>query len=327
MKSCKFHAFAFPTILSMLAATPLHALAQNYPAKPVRIILPYLGSTEFAGRWIAAKLSPALGQQVVVDPRPGAGGKIGHELAARAAPDGYTLMLAAPPLVINPHLYPQGKQGGQDALREFAPIAMLGTIPSVLAVHPSVPAKTIRELVQLARSHPGKLTYGSGAPGSPSHLAGELLKSLSKTNILLVPYKGASFALIGAMSGEVDVVIPAASAVEPYVKDKRMRALAVLNTKPVSSLPGVPTAAEAGMPQLLIVNWFVLTAPAGTPRAAIDRLNAEVGKIMQTAETQKHFAALGGEVAINTPEQAGAFVREEYERWGKVIREANIKAE
>jgi tripartite-type tricarboxylate transporter receptor subunit TctC len=316
----------FQGIIVVLAAAfsvPV-ALAQTYPVKPVRIILPYLGSTEFAGRWIATKLAPALGQQVVVDPRPGAGGKIGHELAARAAPDGYTLMLAAPPLVINPNLYPKP---GHDSLREFAPIILLGTIPSVLAVHPSVPAKSVRELVQLARSHPGKLTYGSGAPGSPSHLAGELLKSLSKTNILLVPYKGASFALIGAMSGEVDVVIPAASAAEPYVKDKRMRALAILHTKPVHSLPGVPTAAEAGMPQLLIVNWFVLTAPAGTPRAIIDRLNAEVGKVMQEADTRKHFAALGGEVSVTTPEQAAAFVREEYERWGKVIREAKIKAE
>ena len=309
---------------AILVAQPADALAQIYPVRPVRIILPYLGSTEFAGRWIAAKLSPALGQQVVVDPRPGAGGKIGHELLAKSAPDGYTLMLGAPPLVINPLLYPEA---GRDALRDFAPIAILGTIPSVLAVHPSVPAKSLRELVQLARSNPGKLTYGSGAPGSPSHLAGELLKSLGKIDILLVPYKGASFALIGAMSGEVDVVIPAASAVEPYVKDNRMRALAVLNTKPVNSMPGVPTAAEAGMPQLLVVNWFVLAAPAGTQRAIIDRLNSEVTKIMQTQESLQHFAALGGEVVTTTPEQAAAFVREEYVRWGKVIREANIKVQ
>jgi tripartite-type tricarboxylate transporter receptor subunit TctC len=322
--SCKIRAALITVLFASSAMLPAGAFAQSYPVKPVRIILPYLGSTEFAGRWIAAKLAPVLGQQVVVDPRPGAGGKIGHDLLAKSVPDGYTLMLAAPPLVINPHLYPKP---GLDALRDFAPIAMLGTIPSVLAVHPSVPAKSLRELVQLARSNPGKLTYGSGAPGSPSHLAGELLKSLSKTNILLVPYKGASFALIGAMSGEVDVVIPAASAAEPYVKDKRMRALAVLNTKPVNSMPGVPTAAEAGMPQLLVVNWFVLAAPAGTPRAIIDRLNAEVGKIMQTVETQQHFVALGGEVAVTTPEQAGMFLREEYVRWGNVIRAANIKAE
>jgi tripartite-type tricarboxylate transporter receptor subunit TctC len=311
----------FATVL----ASVLPAAAQPYPQKAVRLILPYAGSTEFAGRWIAAKLSPALGQQVVVDPRLGAGGKIGHELAACAAPDGYTLMLAAPPLVINPHLYPQSKQPGMDALNEFAPVAMLGAIPSVLAVHPSVPARSVQELVALAKKSPGKLTYGSGAPGSPSHLAGELLKSLAGINILLVPYKGATFALVGAMSGEVDVVIPAASAVEPYVKDKRMRALAVLHTRPVAALPGVPLAAEAGMPRLLIVNWFVLAAPAGTPRAVIERLNTEVNKVMQLAETQKQFAVLGGNVAVTAPEQAGAFVREEFERWGRVIREANIR--
>ena len=311
-------------LLASLVALAPAAFAQNYPTKPIRIILPYLGSTEFAGRWIAAKLAPGLGQQVVVDPRVGAGGKIGHELLAKSAPDGYTLMLGAPPMVINPHLYPEP---GRDALRDYAPIALLGTIPSVLAVHPSVPAKTLRELVQLAQKNPAKLTYGSGAPGSPSHLAGELLKSLGKINFLMVPYKGASFALVGAMSGEVDMVIPAASAAEPYVKDKRMRALAVLNTRPVASLPGVPTSAEAGMPQFLIVNWFVLAAPAGTPQAIIDRLNSEVTKVMQTDESRKHFAALGGDVTSTTPAETAAFVRDEYTRWGKVIRDANIKAE
>ena len=312
---------AFVAIWTLL---PLNTWAQAYPQKAVRVILPYLGASEFAARWLAAKLSPALGQQVVVDPRPGAGGKIGHDLLIKAPPDGYTLMLAAPPLVINAHLYPKA---GYDALRDYAPIAVLGTIPSVLAVHPSVPVKTLHELVALAHKHPGKLTYGSGAPGSPSHLAGELFKSLSQSQILMVPYKGASFALIGAMSGEVDMVIAAASAAAPYVKDKRMRALAVLHTRAVDTMPGVPMAAAAGMPQLQVVNWFVLTAPTGTPQAIIERLSLEVGKIMQTNESRAHFAALGGEVATSTPEQAGAFLREEYARWGKVIREANLKAE
>jgi tripartite-type tricarboxylate transporter receptor subunit TctC len=288
------------------------------------MILPYLGSTEFAGRWIAAQLSPVLGQQVVVDPRPGAGGRIGHDLLVRSPPDGYTLMLGAPPLVINPNLRPKP---GYDALRDYAFIGVLGTIPSVLAVHPSVPAKSVRELVEIARKSPGKVAYGSGASGSPSHLAGELFMSLSKSKLLMVPYKGASFALIGAMSGEVDMVIPAASAAAPYVKDGRMRALAILHTRGVDSMPGVPTAAQAGMPQLLVVNWFVLTAPAGTPQAIIERLNNEVVKIMQTAEARKQFAALGGEVMSTTPAEASAFVREEFARWGKVIRDANIKAE
>lgn len=306
------------------AQTPSPSVGQGYPQKAVRVILPYLGASEFAARWLAAKLSPALGQQVVVDPRVGAGGKIGHEALVKSPPDGYTLMLAAPPLVINPNLSPKP---GHDALREFVPIAQLGTLPSVLAVHPAVPAKSLRELMQLARTQPHKISYGSGAAGSPSHLAGELFQVLTQSRILMVPYKGATFALVGAMSGEVDMVIAAASAVAPYVKDNRMRALAVLHTRPVEALPGIPIAAQAGMPQLQVVNWFVLTAPAGTPQAIVERLNSEVNKIMQTAESRQHFATLGGDVATGTPEQAGAFLREEFARWGKLIRDANIRVE
>lgn len=307
----------------LLGTAVLPAAAQNYPAKPVRLVLPYLGGTDFVGRWLAQKLSPALGQQMVVDPRPGAGGNIGHEHVARSAPDGYTLMLGAPPMVINPNLNPKLTY---DPMRDFAPVALVATLPNVLAIHPSVPARNLQELVKLARSHPGKLTYGSGTAGSTSHLAGELLKALSKTDILLVPYKGASFALVGAMSGEVDVLIPAASAVAPYVRDKRMRALAALDTKRISLMPDVPTSAEAGMPQLLIINWYVMAAPAGTPRAIIDRLNAETGKVMQAADTRATMANMGGEAVTTTPEQTAAFLRTEFERWGKVIREAGIKA-
>ena len=319
----KTHAVLATALLLAMAALPPAASSQSYPAKPIRIVLPYLGGTDFVGRWLSVKLSPALGQQIVVDPRPGAGGNLGHEMVARSAPDGYTLMLGAPPLVSNPHL----NKVTYDPLRDFVPIAMVATIPNVLAVHPSVPAKTLRELVQIARSNPGKLAYGSGGVGSTSHLAGELFKSLTKTNILLVPYKGASFALVGAMSGEVDMVIPAASAVEPYVKDRRMRALAVLDTKRVNSMSQVPTSAEAGMPQFQIVNWYVLAAPAGTPRPIVERLNAELSKVMQSPETREHFAGIGGEPVTTNPEQAQTFLRTEYERWGKVIREAGIKGE
>ncbi|HEV7443739.1 MAG TPA: tripartite tricarboxylate transporter substrate binding protein [Steroidobacteraceae bacterium] len=313
-------------IALMLCAAPMPApaLAQAYPTKAVRIILPYLGGTDFVGRFLAAKLAPRLGQQVIVDPRLGAGGNIGHEATAKATPDGYTLMLASTPFVLNPIL---NSKSAYDLVRDFAPIELVATLPNVLAVHPSVPARTLRELVQLARANPGKLAYGSGTVGSTSHLAGELLKSLSKANILLVPYKGATFALVGAMSGEVDVVIPAASAVEPYVKSNRMRVLAVLDGRRLTSMPDVPTSAEAGLPQLLIVNWYVLTAPAATPRAIIERLNAEAVKIMQAPETRTYLAGIGGEPISSTPEQAAAFLRAEFERWAKVIRAAGIKAE
>ena len=301
---------------------PASTIAQSYPAKPVRMILPYLGGADFAGRWIAAKMSPGLGQQVVVDPRPGAGGNIGHEAVARAAPDGYTMMLASVPLVLNPILSPDLSYS---IAKDFAPIALVATLPNALAVHPSVPARSVGELVRLARANPGKLVYGSGARGTTSHLAGEMFKSLAKIDMLIVPYKGATFALVGAMSGEVDVVIPSASAIESYVKANRMRALAVLDKKRLASMPDLPTAAEAGMPQLLIVNWYVLTAPANTPRPIVDRLNAEVGKVMQSAETQQQFARMGGEAVVSTPEEASAFLRAEHERWKKIIQDAGIK--
>ncbi len=311
-------------ILWTLLLLPVTAAAQGYPSKPVRMILPYLGGTDFVGRWLAARLSAGLGQQMVVDPRVGAGGNLGHEATARSAPDGYTLMLASTPFVLNPIL---NARVSYDIARDFTPIALVATLPNVLAVHPSVPAKSLRELVQLARAHPGKLAYGSGTVGSTSHLAGELLMSLAGIKILLVPYKGATFALVGAMSGEVDVVIPSASTVEPYAKANRMRVLAVLDAKRLTSLPDVPTSAEAGMPQLVIVNWYVLAAPAGIPRTLVDRLNAESAKAMQAPETRTYFAGLGGEPVSATPEQTVAFLRAEHERWSKLIRAAGIKAE
>jgi len=312
---------AFLGVVSWVAV-PL-APAQNYPVKPVRIILTTMGGSDFVGRWLALQLSTAMGP-VVADPRVGAGGNIGHQAAAKAPPDGYTLLLAAPPLVINPNL---GSKAGFDPLRDFAPVAMVATIPNMLVSHPSVPVKTLKDVLQLARKSPEKLTMGNGGPGSTSHLAHELLKYLGKVQILGVPYKGASFALIGAMSGEVDLVIPAASAAEPYIKDNRLRGLVALDTKRIASMPDIPTAGEAGMPELLISNWYVLVAPANTPRAIVNRLNVETTRIVQSPETRRHLATIGGVPVSSTPEQAAEFLRREFERWGKVIRAAGIQAD
>jgi len=326
VKLCKIRrtGTALLSLLAALAAATPPAGAQAYPAKPIRILLPFAGGTDLVGRLIALKLSAALGQQVVPDPRLGAGGNIAHEAAAKSPPDGYTLLMGAPPVLINPHL---NARVGFDPLRDFAPIALLGSIPNVLVVHPSVPAKNLRELVQLARSRPGKLSYGSGGVGSANHLAGELMKSLAKIQIVHVPYKSATIGLVGAMSGEVDIVIVVVSSVAPYVKEGRMRPLAVMDAKRVGSMPQVPTTAEAGMPQLVAVNWYILLAPAGTPRAIIERLNAESVKAMAAAETRERFAAMGGEPASSTPEQTAEFLRTEYTRWGNVIRDAGIRAE
>ena len=304
------------------AASP--AIAQNYPAKPIRLLLPFAGGTDVVGRLIALKLSPALGQQVVPDPRLGAGGNIAHDAVAKAAPDGYTLLMAAPPVVINPNLNPKS---GFDPVRDFAAVAVLGSIPNVLVVHPSVPAKTLGDLINIARSQPGKLTYGSGGVGSVNQLAAELMKTLTKTSILHVPYKSATIGLVGAMSGEVDIVIVASSSVVPYIKENRIRPLAILDAKRVASLPQVPTSAESGLPQLVAVNWYMVLAPAATPRAIIERLNAESVKAMAQADTRERLAAMGGEPASATPEQATEFLKNEYERWGRVIRDGGIKAD
>lgn len=310
---------------ALLCALPAATHAQApYPTKAIRLVLPFAGGTDVVARLLAGKMSPALGQQVIPDPRLGAGGNIAHDTVAKAAPDGYTLLMAAPPLVINPALNPKT---GFDPVRDFTAIALVGAIPNVLVVHPSVPVKSMKELIALAQKNPNKLTYGSGGVGSANHLAAELMKSLTKTQILHVPYKSATVALVGAMSGEVDVVIVASSSAAPYVKDKRMRGIAVLDTKRVGYMPDVPTTAEVGLPALTAVNWYTVMGPKDLPKPIVDRLNAEAVKAMNAPDTKERLSAMGGEPASSTPEQTADFVRSEYARWSKVIKEAGIKAE
>ncbi len=308
---------------ALLALSASLAAAQGYPSKPIRVILPFAGGTDAVTRLLALKLSPALGEQVLPDPHLGAGGNIAHLAVAKAAPDGYTLLMAAPPLVINPHLNPKV---GFDPLKDFAPIALLTSIPNALVVHPRVKATTLAQLIDEARAAPGKLTYGSGGVGSANHLAAELLKGQAKIDILHVPYKSATLALTAALGGETDVVIVATSSAAPFVRDGRMRALAVLDSKRSSAMPSVPTAAEAGTP-LVAVNWYILLAPAGTPRAIIDRLNVESLKAIGAPDIRERLAGLGGEPASGSPEDTAAFLKREFEQWGRVIREAGIKPE
>jgi tripartite-type tricarboxylate transporter receptor subunit TctC len=310
-----------PVLLAFFAPT---ASAQTYPVKPVRLILAFAGGTDLIGRMVATKLSPVLGQQVVPDPRLGAAGNIGFEAAAKAPPDGYTIVMGAVPVLTNPYIYPKV---GFDPMRDFAPIATLATIPNIIVLHPSVPAKTLRELIQLARANPGKIAYGSGGVGSANHLAAEFLQSLGKVKFTHVPYKSAVFGITGAMSGDVDMVILVVSGAVEHIKAGKMRGIAILDTKRNASVPNVPTSAEAGMPELVAVNWYALLAPAGTPRPIIDRLNADSIRVMNTAETRQSLAAMGGEPTSGTPEQTMEFLRAEYARWGKVIREAGIKIE
>src|SRR6267142_620447 len=315
------------SLIRMLAAGAMLfssvAAAQPYPSKPIRVILPFAGGTDAVARLLAQKLSPALGQPVLPEQRLGAGGNIAHRAVAAAAPDGYTLLMAAPPFVINPHLNPLA---GFDPLRDFAPIAYLTAIANVIVVQSKLPAKNLSELIELARARPGKLSYGSGGVGSTNHLAAELLQSMAKIDLLHVPYKSAPLALTGLLAGEVDIVIVAASSVTGYVKEGRLRVLAVLDAKRSSAMPEVPTSGEARMP-IVAVNWYVLLAPAGTPREIVERLNAEAQRATHSADLRERLEAIGGEPVSASPEDTAAFLRKEYEQWGKVIREAGIKAE
>lgn len=304
-----------------LGACASLAVGQEYPAKPVRIVLPFLGGTEFIGRMLATKLSSSLGQQVVPDPRLGAAGNIGYLAAARAAPDGYTILMGAVPLLTNPHINPKA---GFDPLRDFAPVALIATIPNVLVVHPSVPARTLNELLQVARRDPGRIAYGSGGVGSANHLAAEFLQSAGKVKLTHVPYKSATLGLVGAMSGEVDMVIVVTSSATSYIKSGRMRAIALLDRKRVASLPDVPTAAESGFKDLVAVNWYAVLAPAGTPTAIVERLNAESVKAMNAPDYRAPLAEMGAEPSAMTPAQTAQFLRDEHARWGRVIREAGL---
>jgi tripartite-type tricarboxylate transporter receptor subunit TctC len=315
-------AIAIAGVIAMATSTPAHA--QTYPTKPVRLVLPFAGGSELIGRMVAGKLSPVLGQQIVADPRFGAAGNIAWEAAAKAPPDGYTLAVGAVPLLTNPHIYPRV---GYDPLKSFAPISLVASIPNILIVHPSVPARTLKELIQLARSNPGKVAYGSGGVGSANHLAAEFIQSAANIRFTHVPYKTASLGVTGALSGDVDMVILVVSSAAPFINTGKMRGIVVLDSKRNASAPDVPTSAEAGMPQLTAVNWYALLAPTGTPRPIIDRLNVESVKAMNTPETRASLAAMGGESDSKSPEQTAEFFAAEYARWGKVIRQANIKLE
>ncbi len=305
------------------AAQAGSAAGETYPARPVRLILPFAGGSELIGRMVAGKISPLLGQQVVIEPRLGAAGNIAWDAAAKAAPDGYTLVMGAVPLLTNPHL----SKVGYDPLRSFVPIALVATIPNILIVHPSVPAKTLKELTAIARASPGKIVYGSGGVGSANHLAAEFIQSAAGIRFTHVPYKSATFAITGALSGDVDMVITVVSSAVPFINAGKMRGLVVMDHKRNASVPQVPTSAEAGMPELIAVNWYAVLAPAGTPRPIVDRLNAAAVKVMNTAETRERLATMGGEPASLSSGEAAEFLRSEFARWGKVIREANIKTE
>ena len=313
------------SVLLFVAGTALAQVAA-YPGKPVRFIVPFPagGPTDVLGRVVGQKLAEQLGQPVVLDNRSGAGGNLGIEMAAKSPPDGYTILLGAPPLAISPHLY---AKLNYDTLRDFAPISLVASMPTILLVHPSVPVKTLQELVRLARANPGKLNFGSGGAGTSNHLASELLKGLAGVNLVHVPYKGASQAMLGLLGGQVDMVVIGTPTAVPQILAGKVRALAVLSDKHLPAIPAIPTAAEAGFPSYEVTTWYGVLAPAGTPRNIVDRLNAELAKVVTAAASKERLISAGFDPLTGTPEQFAEFIKAETVRWGKVIREAGIKAE
>ena len=307
-------------------ACPLPVLAQNYPEKNIRLVVAFTasGSMSILALLISEKLRKPLGQPVVVDFRPGAGGNLAAELAARAPADGYTLLLTSPSIAISPSVY---QKLGYDGLRDFAPISLIATVPNVMTVHPSVPAKSLKELVELAKAHPGKLNFGSSGVGSGGQLGGELFRTLNRINIVHVPYKGSSFAMTAMISGEVDMVVSSVPATIPHINSGRLRGIAVLAPERVAALPQVPTTAEAGMPKLVLITWYGMFAPAGVKPEIVERLNAEIATLMHAPEMKSQLAKFGLDAATNTPSEFAKFVRSEMEKWARVIKEANIRVQ
>ena len=312
--------------LSFCLLLPQAARAQSWPAKPIRFIVsfPPGGSADIIARALAQKLSEpgSLGQQVLVDNRAGAGGNIGVDLAAKSAPDGYTIVLgAAGAIVIN-----QSLMGGlpYDPQKDLAPISLLATIPIVLAVHPSTPANSVRELIALARSKP--LAFASAGNGTAMHLSGELFKLKAGLDLQHVPYKGSGPAVTDLMGGQVPVAFVDLSSALPHIRSGRVRALAVAGGKRTITAPEIPTIAESGVPGYDAVGWFGLFAPAGTPRDIINRLNAEVRRIMQLPDVRERALSSGAEPAADTPEEFAAYIRTEIPKWAEVVKVSGAKA-
>jgi len=315
-------AIAFATA----ALANIDASAQGYPQKTVRIVVPYApgGNTDFTARVIAAKLIDVFGQQVVVENRPGGGTNIGSELVAKAPADGYTLLMGGASNAINMSFYPKMPY---DTLRDFAPVILCVKGANVLSVHPSLPAKNLQELIALAKARPGQLNYASSGLGSSNMMAGELLKLMAGVNIVHVPYKGNSPALTDTIGGQVEMIFSGVPALLPHIKSGRLRAIAIGSLKRFPALPDVPTIDASGLKGYEATTWFGLMAPAKTPKEIVARLNSEFGKILVSTEVHDRFMNEGIEPIGGTPEQFGAFIRDEIDKYAKVVKATNLRAQ
>jgi tripartite-type tricarboxylate transporter receptor subunit TctC len=303
------------------------AFAQQYPTRAIRMIIPFApgGPNDILGRVVAQKLSEQLGQQLVVDNRAGAGGVIAAQAAANAVPDGYTLLLGGTATMsINPHLH---RNLGYDPIKDFASISLIGTSPSLVTINASLPVQNIKDLIALAKSKPGQLTFASSGPGTAPHLGGELMKTMAGIDMVHVPYKGGALAYTDLLSGQVTMFIGGISAALPHIKAGKLRGIAVTSLKRTDLLPGVPTVSESGLPGYEVINWYSIVTTAGTPKPVVARLNSETVKAVASDAVRKRYVELGTDPASGTPAQLDAYTRSEIAKWGKVIKLAGMKPE
>lgn len=320
-----------PQVYALACCTALgaatHAVeAQQYPTKPIRILVGFAagGPSDVAARTIAQKLTEKWGQQVIVDIRPGAGGNIATELAAKSPPDGYTLLEPAFAHAVNPVLY---SKLPFDALKDFAPILLFASIANMLVVHPSVPAHNVKELLAFAKTRPNQLTYGSAGSGTASHFAGELLNMMGGIKVTHIPYKGLSPAHVDTMAGQLTMMFDGIVTGTPAVKAGKLRALGVTTLKRWQGTPDIPTMSEAGLAGFEVNSWYGLLAPAGTPREIITRLNTEVARSLKEPDARERFYSIGAEPMGGTPEEFDQYIRAEMAKWAKVIKTAGIKVD
>ena len=311
-------------VLLISTLTPNFAWAQSWPQKPIRMVIPYPpgGPTGVMGRLVATKLPELLGQPVIVDNKPGASGQMGAADVAKAAPDGYTFLTNASIHVINPHVYSKPMV---DPIREFTPVALIGVVPLVMVVPPMQPAKDVKEFIAWAKANPGKVNFASASSASAQHLAGEHFKQVTGIDMQHVPYNGSGPALADLVGGHVQLMFDSLPSSMSFIRSGKLKALGASSTKRLAVLPDVPTLIEAGVPDFDLTTWYGVWAPAGTPKDIVARMNAEIVRLVVMPDMKEKLAGLGVEASAFTPEQFAAFNRTEYERWGRIVRAANIK--
>ena len=326
MRSDAMTAYAATVTLILLLLSTSAIWAQSYPVKPVRILIGFApgGGADIVARGLTPRLVEALGQQIIIDNRPGANGLIAAELAAKAPPDGYTLLVAPGNYAFAPAMYAKLTF---DMATAFAPVSLLAETPLLVVVHPSLPVKNIAQLIALAKSRPGKLAYASGGIGGSAHLATELFRTLTQVELVHVPYKGTGAAISDLIGGQVPLCFCTLPSVLPHAKSGRLRALAVTTARRTSAAPDIPTVAEAGVAGYEVSQWYGLLAPADTPAMIIERLNVEVGKALKHPETRIRLQAEGAEPAGSTPQEFGAFFKAEIAKWTQIMQKAGIRAE